>query len=485
MGRICWLKGAQQRVTWLVAAGDEARRIIAFTFTLDDGLTFQCYPVMSCKIAIHASVRSLSCLVFCACCSALNLRAGALEDYIRRPDTNYSWKQIDQRQTNGSTVTHLELTSQNWRDHIWTHTVQVVRPETVRNPGIAFLFITGDGSGRSSLGLLKTLSDRAGAIAAVITKVPNQPLYDGRKEDALIAYTFDQYLRTGDETWPLLFPMTRSAVRAMDAVHAFAAKEYQQKIEKFVVSGASKRGWTTWLTAAADSRVIAIAPMVIDMLNMKAQMQWAEKVYGKQSEKIRDYTELHLQEKMDDPAMVKLRGWVDPYSYRQRYNLPKLLLLGTNDPYWTVDSLRHYWNELPEPKLIFQTPNAGHDLGGGKEATQTLAAFFQMIADGHELPRMEWQFSAENPAELSVKVNRPARAIRLWTADSADRDFRDEQWTSRDLPIKPGSSIGKAVIEKPASGYRACLGEVTLTSPDGHEYKLSTEARVTPDNIRP
>jgi PhoPQ-activated pathogenicity-related protein len=69
--------------------------------------------------------------------------------------------------------------------------------------------------------------------------------------------------------------------------------------------------------------------------------------------------------------------------------MPKLLLLGTNDPYWTVDSLRHYWHDLPEPKWLFQTPNAGHDLGGGGDATQTLAAFFEMIANRHLTPESE------------------------------------------------------------------------------------------------
>ena len=68
--------------------------------------------------------------------------------------------------------------------------------------------------------------------------------------------------------------------------------------------------------------------------------------------------------------------------------MPKLLLLGTNDPYWTVDSLRHYWNDLPEPKLIYQTPNAGHDLNGGDQALQTIAAFFELIADQKSLPKI-------------------------------------------------------------------------------------------------
>src|SRR5713226_130006 len=428
--------------------------------------------------------RSAFYLCLCAGAGATELQAGALEDYLQLPDTNFAWVKIDEKQAEGFTVAHLQVTSQLWRTNLWTHHVQIARPEKVRNPGVAFLYITGDGRGTSSLPMLQTLAGRAGAIAAVVTRVPNQPLYDGRKEDALIAYTFDQFLKTGDQTWPLLFPMTKSAVRAMDTVQAYARQGWRQKIDQFVVGGASKRGWTTWLTGAVDPRVKAIAPMVIDMLNMRVQAKWAEKVYGKQSEQIHDYTDLDLIAKMDDPRMVTLRSWVDPYSYRQRYTLPKLLLLGTNDPYWTVDSLRHYWSDLPEPKLIFQTPNAGHDLGGGKEATQTLAAYFEMIADHKKLPKMNWQLQKDGRAEVSVFVNQPAKSIRLWIADSEDRDFRNDTWSSRELAIKPGSSKASAVVETPAKGYRAYLAEVVLTAPDGHEYKLSTEARVTPDNIK-
>lgn len=410
--------------------------------------------------------------------------ANALENYVSAPDSTFNWK-IDYRKDMGEFKgTHLRLTSQTWRTNVWNHQMHVVCPPKVRHPEIAFLFVTGDGSGSSYFEMLAKLAERAGAVAALVASVPNQPLYGGLKEDALISYTFQQYMQTGDETWPALFPMVKSAVRAMDAVEAFAEKEYGYKIEKFVVAGASKRGWTTWLTGAVDKRVVGIAPMVIDMLNMKAQTDWAMKVYGKQSEQIRDYTESGLIDKMDAPPMKRLREWVDPYSYRSRYNIPKLLLLGTNDRYWTVDSLRHYWNDLPEPKLVFQTPNAGHNLGGGKEAIETLAAFFQMIADKEEIPKMEWDNKAGEKPQLHVKVNRNAKAIRIWTADSSDRDFRDDKWSSKPVEIKAGSSIADLVVEKPASGYRAFMGEVILTSSTGHEYKLSTQVQVIPDEIK-
>jgi len=417
---------------------------------------------------------------------AKTFAADALERYVAAPDDTYKWTIRSTARTNGFETVAIAMTSQTWRTSTWTHVVTIVRPDKIRHPEIAFLFITGD-SGRSYVPMLAKVASEGGAIAAMVTKVPNQPLYGGKKEDALIAYTFQEYMKSGDDTWPALFPMVKSAVRAMDTVQAYAQKEHQAKVEKFVVSGASKRGWTTWLTAAVDKRVVGIAPMVIDMLNMKAQTQWAQKVYGKQSEQISDYTDLNLVEQMDHPRMVELRKYVDPYSYRARYNIPKLLLLGTNDPYWTVDSLRHYWNDLPEPKLVFQTPNGGHDLGGALgsiSAINTLAAFFQMIADGEELPKMEWKLSAGGQPHLHLKVNRQAKAVRLWTADSADRDFRNDRWSSKDLEVKPGSSVADTDVEKPATGYRAFMGEVLLTNSLGHEYKLSTQVQVVPDEVK-
>ena len=186
--------------------------------------------------------------------------ADALADYVHQPDTSFAWKKLEQRQVEGFTATRLECTSQTWRGNVWQHQLLVVRPPEVRNPDIALLEIGGDGAVDRTFGSLRDIASQAGAIVASINRVPNQPFYGGRREDALIAYTFDQYLKTGDTTWPLLFPMVKSAVRGMDAVQAFAEQESGHEITRFVVSGASKRGWTTWLTAAVDPRVQAIAP---------------------------------------------------------------------------------------------------------------------------------------------------------------------------------------------------------------------------------
>ena len=119
-------------------------------------------------------------------------------------------------------------------------------------------------------------------------------------------------------------------------------------------------------------------------------------------------------------------------------------------------------------------------------SNQPIAGFAQMIADGQELPRLEWKLrdGASGPAGLSVKANQAAKKVRLWTAHSDDRDFRDEKWTSQDLEMKPGSTQAAAAVAVPEKGFTAFMAEVELTSPTGDAYKLSTQIQVTPDNVK-
>jgi len=98
------------------------------------------------------------------------------------------------------------------------------------------------------------------STVVVLGQVPFQPLFD-LTEDRLIAHSFERYLATGDPEWPLLLPMVKSVVRALDASSEAAAQQWGAPLERFTVTGGSKRGWTTWLTAAVDPRVTAIAPI--------------------------------------------------------------------------------------------------------------------------------------------------------------------------------------------------------------------------------
>src|SRR5207253_11419209 len=143
-----------------------------------------------------------------------------------------------------------------------------------------FLFNTGGRPNDGNIAFGLTIAAKIKAPVAFLYGIPNQPLLDGKTEDTLIAETFVRYLQTKDEDWPLLFPMVKSLVRAMDALQAFSARELKQPTSGFIIAGASKRGWTTWLTAAVDRRVKAISPLVIDTLNMPEQLPNQIKSFG-------------------------------------------------------------------------------------------------------------------------------------------------------------------------------------------------------------
>lgn len=404
-------------------------------------------------------VLSLCPYLFCFTCSVRSLaednqsKSGEVREgevpqsifrYIERPEPDYQWKKVSEQATDAGRLILLQVTSQKWHDIVWKHSVEVYVPPKVQHPGHALLFVNGGSSikppreGDLELGL--KLASACGAPVIMLRQVPNQPLFDGRKEDDLITETWLRYLESGDDTWPLLFPMVKSAVKTMDAVGELSEQELGQKIDRFVITGASKRGWTSWLTPVADSRVIATAPIVIDVLNFRAQMTHQLESWGKFSEQIIDYTSKGLVKRPDEtetPREVALREMMDPWTYRERVQIPKLLIVGTNDPYWCVDAMNIYWDDLVGPKYIRQVPNAGHGLEGGKDdALKTLAVFFRHAAAGKPLPQITWS-SESTDGRLSLSVESPSGASRVvfWKAVSEDLDFRDDKWQADEVNL--------------------------------------------------
>ena len=266
----------------------------------------------------------------------------------------------------------IDLTSQVWQGITWKHALTVFVPlNDIEHKDTVLLFImggsTGGKPGDDDRAMGRKLATAAQMPVAFLNQVPNQPLLGDRKEDDLISETFLRYLDTKDATWPLLFPMVKSAVRAMDALQELGLEKHDQKIERFVVTGGSKRGWTTWLSAVADKRVAGIAPIVIDTLNFRPQMKHQKETWGRYSEQIADYTLKGLVEVMEKQPEVPLWRWVDPYTYRSQLTLPKLIINGTNDRYWVIDAMNLYWDDLVGEKHVLYVPNAGHGLDDGKQ----------------------------------------------------------------------------------------------------------------------
>lgn len=412
----------------------------------------------------------------------------ALKSYISNGDATYSWVIKDSTKLGSSMAYQLVLTSQKWHNITWRHQLTIVVPATVKYDG-AMLFITG-GSNKDEQPnwstddnmwpILAAIASKNKAIVALIKQVPNQPLFDGKTEDELISYTLHQFKQDKDYSWPLLFPMVKTAVRSMDAIQEFSSKKLHHTINNFVISGASKRGWTTWLSNAIDDkRVKAIGPMVIDMLNMPKSLSYQLETYGEYSIQIEDYVKLGIPQGADTPDGKAITTMVDPYSYRDKMTVPKIIFIGTNDEYWTADAIKHYYDKIPGKNLIHYVPNVGHNLGGGKQALEALSAFFGLTLQDKEYSVCTWNVAkGKEGFELTVNAA-PGDLLdaAIWGTTSADRDFRNNLWLTR--RVKPEGSVVKYTIPYTKKGFQAFYMDLKYKDPNGGSYTVSTRVFTT------
>ncbi len=415
--------------------------------------------------------------------------ATALQHYIHNSDSTYQWELKDSFSIGDVKGYDLLLTSQQWRQYTWRHQLTILSPKENKYDG-ALLFITG-GSDKNEqpnwkksndelTTMFGSLAAKNKAIIAILRQVPNQPLYDSLTEDALISYTLHQFKSDTDYSWPMLFPMVKSAVRAMDAVQDFSNKKLQHPISRFVISGASKRGWTTWLTGASDPRVEAIGPMVIDILNMPVSLAYQIKAFGGYSIQIEDYVKLGIVQDIRSESANALVTMIDPYSYKKMLTMPKMLFMGTNDEYWVVDNVKNYLKDIPGYNMLHYVPNAGHGLGDGKSAFSALSAFFGITMKKEHYPVCTWKTDQNKKGvKLTVSASKDILTDAIvWYANSDDKDFRNDQWQSRDLGVKHKATI-ETTEAFPVTGYRAFYLDLKYRDPNGGEYTISTRVFMT------
>ena len=424
----------------------------------------------------------------------------ALDEYIQKPDDSYGYKVLVEKKGAGFTYFVLELTSQTWRSEkdvgrpVWTHQLNMIVP-TVLKSDASLLAISGGANGReprdSPREEYAQFAALTGSVVTELQQVPNQPLtYTGEKEgkveDASIAYTWDKFLRTGDKEWPLQLPMTKSAVRTMDAITDFCASEQggNNKVGRFVVAGGSKRGWTTWLTAAVDTRVIAIAPIVIYMLNVVPSFRHHYQAYGFFAPAVDDYVEMGIMDWMGTDEYTALAKMVEPYEYRQRLTMPKYIVNASGDQFFVPDSHQFYYDELVGEKYIRYVPNADHGLNGSN-AWEGLIAWYQAILDATPRPKFKWNIAEDG--SIHVETGDKPLEVNLWQASNADaRDFRvdtiGKTWQASDLaPVSDGKYAAK--VSAPGKGFAAFFIELKFPGSPGLPMIFSTGVKVTPDSL--
>jgi PhoPQ-activated pathogenicity-related protein len=416
--------------------------------------------------------------------------AGALARYVAKPDDSFKWELRTHYRAKGAEAIELVLQSQTWQGVAWKHQVVLIKPRGLDKPEHALLIVGGGrwqesyaepSSGEEDLpkggDTFITLARLLHTVVVVVGQVPFQPLFN-LSEDRLIAHTFDEYVHSDDPEWPLLLPMVKTVVRALDASDEAARREWNQPLKTFTVFGASKRGWTTWLTGAVEPRATALAPVVFDALNMSQHFPHQNATFGAPSEAIKPYTDLGLPEILTSDRGESLRRIVDPYSYLDALKQPKLIMIATNDAYFPSDSANLYWDALEGPKYLLYLPNEPHGIKHYGQAFRALRALQRSLTGGPALPKLEWEFAWNEDAaggRLCVRSDPKPTAVRLWSANADGRDFRQATWSAGDeISARDAASIA---LEPPSAGYRSVVAEVDY----GHllgAYSLSTNLAV-------
>ena len=355
----------------------------------------------------------------------------------------------------GTRLTHILLQSQVWRGMLWEHDVLVVEPAEAEFTDRAVIFVTGDykpdlgDTGDLSISDYLLISKKFSTPLVVLGDIPNQPIF-GLREDDLIAHTFLQYIETHEEDLPILFPMVKSVVSTMDMI------EKLMGIKKYAVTGASKRGWTTWLTAVVDERVFAIIPIVFDNLNFPQQFEHQIQMYGQYSQMLKPYTSRGLAEMISSKTGQELLNAVDPYSYKERLTMPKLIINATNDQYWTVDSAALYFNDLKGQNFILYVPNNNHGIKNIPYVLDNTSSFLKLVIAG-KLPRVVW---SSEESGITVSQSEGLKEVYMWRAMSDTTDFRKSIWVR--IPQNPTGGFYHVDPEPPSGKHIAYYLELVL-----------------------
>lgn len=441
----------------------------------------------------------------------------ALLQYVSKKDNAFNVSVLQTVNNTGSVTIILNVTSQFWLSpneilnerSTWFHYVVITIPKDVR--GDQALLIIGGGSNSNApptgaeYGSIATMTN---SVVAELRLVPNQPIQFAatpsvnRKEDAIIAYSWRQFVATGNVEWIAQLPMTKSAVMAMNAV-----QQTVPSVQSFVVSGASKRGWTTWLTAAVDQRVKAIIPLVFDMLNIRALSTHVHKVYCFYPAALKDYVENGFFNNSEIPSNLfdKLTNIVDPLSYASRLGqIPKYIISSTGDQFFTPDSSQFYYDSLPGEKLIRYVPNSDHSLAG-TDAVQSVMSYYIIAQQQNNRPKYTWKLgqpapgSSSNTNTLTMTITGATQDpsfVYLWQITSPrGRDFRlnttDALWQKSPV-LKDKSSTGTsliyvAAIDAPVESgtYKAFMMEAVFDYFVMGQFplKFTTSVYVTPNTL--
>lgn len=400
---------------------------------------------------------------------------------------------LEKKQRPGVMLQRFNLNSQTWSPQgvvspeRWQNGVDIYIPDSAREKNA--LVVINNGSNNNGSGTpvaptnfneeeLSRIAIATRTVVISVSNVPNQVLsYQGVTtplgEDNSVAYSWKLFI--GDthkyQDASLHIPMAASVSQAF----RLAKKELtQQNINKFIVTGASKRGWAAWLTALSDPDVGAVVPFAMDLLNTQKSLEHMYQSYGKNwPVAFYPYYNQGIDQQVGTDKFARLMRLEDPLTYLNtdmgdRLKIDKYIINASGDDFYVPDNSHFYYGLLPGSKSLRVVPNSTHN-GILSVAEQSLITFVNRFQEKQKLPEIteNVQSRGDGKKELVVNFSEKPVAILQWTArNPAARDFRyacDIKYNSVPVSLATGDNTLSISLTTPDSGWQATYIEATLT----------------------
>jgi PhoPQ-activated pathogenicity-related protein len=385
-----------------------------------------------------------------------NSQSLELFQYVAEPDPSFEYFDtgllLNSNRKYGDWMGYLlNVTSQTWRtlDEVsiskWTHTLAVIVPDQLDIIDQGFLYLTGGDNvpydvieeDRGDILEASAIALKTHSIVSVMFQIPNQPivfnldpLQKQRVEDAIVGFTWFEFFRNTSRPELLSHvPMTKAGVRGMDTIQHFCEEKGISDIKRFVIAGASKRGWTTWLVGAVDQRVKAIIPLVMDLLHFQTNLIHHYQSLGGWSFAFEDYYKLGLTGYINTPLMSRMGQVIDIATYIKYLDIPKLVIGATGDEFFLLDDDHYWWGELPGKTWRLIIPNAEHSLETGLiTAIEGVSGFYYAILRDKPIPNINWKVErlSDQTTLYTTLSQNPSLVVarKATTLTETRRDFR-------------------------------------------------------------
>ena len=128
--------------------------------------------------------------------------------------------------------------------------------------------------------------------------------------------------------------------------------------------------------------------------------------------------------------------------------MPKYIINAGSDEFFSTDSWRFYYDQLPGDKLLRYVPNTNHSLNG-RYLNDDLLSYFYRIINDIDMPTLKWELSNNN---LNVALDYEGNYnVSIWSANNQNgRDFRlwqeGELWQKNNIQKSDSGSIINSII---------------------------------------